>query len=120
MATTPSSTGSHDNLGFKADEAEPEGSAWVLEPTTNEYYLGKDCNMVEDADYWPSIRIPSDLYHRLYPHQKLGVQWMASMHENVVGGILGKAPNEQVFSQLSFRTLYFSQQQYHQLTYMSL
>ena len=72
---------------------EAEGSAWVLDPDRGEYYLagGRGGGNAPSAQGdWPSIRIPSELFHRLYVHQKAGVQWMATLHRHRIGGgILG-------------------------------
>jgi len=38
---------------------------------------------------WPGIRLPLALYNKLFQHQRIGVQWMASLHRNKIkGGIL--------------------------------
>ncbi|KAI8922386.1 SNF2 family N-terminal domain-containing protein [Powellomyces hirtus] len=35
-------------------------------------------------------KLPSDLYHRLFPHQRDGVEWMWTLHnQGKIGGILG-------------------------------
>ena len=68
---------------------EAEGSAWVLDPDRGEYYLGGGRgggNAPSAQGDWPSIRIPSELFHRLYVHQKAGVQWMATLHRHRIGG----------------------------------
>ena len=38
---------------------------------------------------WPKIRLPLTLYNKLFQHQRIGVQWMASLYLNEIkGGIL--------------------------------
>lgn len=67
------------------DEAST-GSAWCLDKDKKDYFLDETKN---DDAIWPRIRVPNDLYERLYSHQKVGVQWIASMHTKKIGGILG-------------------------------
>ena len=78
-----------DEGNIKSDDESlmDSNSAWVRSRRhKNEYYLSPEKN----ADVkWPSLRIPSVLFRRLYGYQKVGVQWMASLHENKIGGILG-------------------------------
>ena len=38
---------------------------------------------------YPKIRIPTKLYNKLYDHQRVGVEWIASLHVKGIGGILG-------------------------------
>jgi hypothetical protein len=72
----------------KPDDGESEEDAWCHDTTTDEYYLSPKKYSIPGIA-WPSLRLPSDLYNRLYAHQKIGVQWMASMHSNKIGGLLG-------------------------------
>jgi hypothetical protein len=72
----------------KPDDGESEEDAWCHNTTTDEYYLSPKKYSIPGIA-WPSLRLPSDLYNRLYAHQKIGVQWMASMHSNKIGGLLG-------------------------------
>jgi hypothetical protein len=65
-----------------------ENSAWALDAETNEVFLAADRFAIPDV-VWPKLRIPIELFNRLYSHQKAGVQWMASLHSNRIGGILG-------------------------------
>jgi hypothetical protein len=38
---------------------------------------------------WPKIKLPLPLYNKLYQHQRIGVQWMASLHhDEIKGGLL--------------------------------
>lgn len=62
--------------------------AWCHDATTDEYYLSPKRYSIPGVE-WPSLRLPSDLYNRLFAHQKIGIQWMASMHSNKIGGLLG-------------------------------
>jgi hypothetical protein len=65
-----------------------ENSAWALDAVTNEVFLSADRYAIPNA-VWPKLRVPIELYNQLYNHQKAGVQWMASLHSNRIGGILG-------------------------------
>jgi hypothetical protein len=65
-----------------------ENSAWALDAETDEVFLSADQCAIPNS-VWPKLRIPIELYNRLYNHQKAGVQWMASLHSNRIGGILG-------------------------------
>lgn len=39
-----------------------------------------------DGARWPRVRLPLALYDKLFRHQRIGVQWMASLHGNEIGG----------------------------------
>ena len=69
--------------------SEPADSAWTHDAEADEFYLSGSGSGAGGSDMWPNLRLPAELYQRLYPHQKIGVQWMASMHRGGVGGILG-------------------------------
>lgn len=79
------------NVSADTDDADKrrqdkEASAWVHDRKNDEYFLSSiDCDI--DGVVWPALRIPADLYTSLYPHQKVGVQWMASMHSKTIGGM---------------------------------
>jgi hypothetical protein len=47
-----------------------------------------DLHLSGDADgvRWPRVRLPLALYDKLFRHQRIGVQWMASLHGNEIGG----------------------------------
>jgi SNF2 family DNA or RNA helicase len=62
--------------------------AWTFDEKTNEFYFSSDKNAIDGAE-WPHFRIPTELYERLYSHQKVGVQWMASLHSKRIGGAIG-------------------------------
>ena len=76
--------------------------AWVYDYDTREYYLSDlkqnskstarseesddtDKNFVAD-EKWPNLRLPKKLFEKLFDHQKSGVQWMAGLHRNGIGG----------------------------------
>ncbi|GKY93801.1 hypothetical protein MPSEU_000347300 [Mayamaea pseudoterrestris] len=61
-------------------------SAWAFNKQDQEYFLSK-----QKAPHvsWPSLRVPAPLFKTLFPHQKVGVQWMAERHADNIGGILG-------------------------------
>jgi SNF2 family DNA or RNA helicase len=49
----------------------------------------KDLHLPPDSGKWPKIRLPFGTYQKLYRHQRIGIQWMASLHRNAIkGGIL--------------------------------
>lgn len=73
------------------DEEEQAGidvdSAFSLDRSANEVYLSSD--KAKNDIQWPAFRVPIPLWVRLYDYQKTGVSWMAGLHANRVGGILG-------------------------------
>jgi SNF2 family DNA or RNA helicase len=73
------------------DEEEQAGidvdSAFSLDRSANEVYLSSD--KAKNKNQWPAFRVPVTLWKRLYDYQKTGVSWMAGLHDNRVGGILG-------------------------------
>jgi SNF2 family DNA or RNA helicase len=64
-----------------------EDSSFSLDRLTNEVYLSSD--KAKNGVQWPTFRVPVPLWVRLYDYQKTGVSWMAGLHVNHVGGILG-------------------------------
>ena len=66
---------------------EPTDSAWKHDSATDEYYLSGSGG--GERVQWPNLRVPAALYRRLFPHQRVGVQWIGSLHTGGVGGILG-------------------------------
>jgi len=65
----------------KKDIQEPE-SSWVFKKKTKEYCL-KDSQSAK-------IILPKKVYKKLFDYQRVGVHWMATLHENnIQGGILG-------------------------------
>ena len=64
-----------------------EDSAFSLDRSANEVYLASD--KAKNHIQWPAFRVPVQLWKRLYDYQKTGVSWMAGLHANRVGGILG-------------------------------
>ena len=61
-------------------------SAWSFNKHDQEYFLSK---RKEPSISWPNLRLPAHLFKSLYNHQKVGVQWMAKLHAEHIGGILG-------------------------------
>lgn len=57
---------------------------WQLdENNSGDLYLSSNSNK------WPKVRLPLPLYNKLFQHQRIGVQWMASLYKNEIkGGIL--------------------------------
>ena len=35
---------------------------------------------------WPKVQLPLIVYEKLFNHQRIGVQWMASLHDSIIGG----------------------------------
>ena len=90
-----------DNASDIATISEEIG--WNFDESTNEYVIDEEqtkgvfpvparnkyaSGTIEQLSV-PKIRLPKTLFSRLYDHQKVGVQWMASLHAAGVGGILG-------------------------------
>ena len=72
-----------------------EDSAWVYDKNKREFHLASSQSSTTTSsmfevvdDPWPELSLPVKLFESLYPHQKVGVQWAASMHINKIGGIL--------------------------------
>lgn len=36
-----------------------------------------------------TFSVPSELYTRMYPHQRIGIRWLWGLHQGDMGGILG-------------------------------
>jgi SNF2 family DNA or RNA helicase len=72
--------------GFSsADKSDKEGSnAWSFDGLRDEYFVAST-----PKAKMPKLRIPSTLYNKLFDHQKDGVSWMAGLHSQRVGGLLG-------------------------------
>lgn len=72
---------------FASDDDNLVGSAWKK----NQYgcYVLKGECLVAGNVNWPKLDIPKQLYDKLYDHQKIGVQFLASLHAKGIGGILG-------------------------------
>jgi hypothetical protein len=59
-----------------------DGSAWIFDREKSLYRL-------DSRDFvWPKLTIPVSVFESLYQHQKIGVQWAASLHSKKMGGIL--------------------------------
>ena len=57
------------------------------EAFTTSWRLDNQNQYTFDGGEWPSFSIPTSLYEALYAHQRVGVQWMASLHMNGIGGM---------------------------------
>ena len=62
--------------------------AWCHDQDSDEYYLSSKNHHIPGVT-WPALRLPAELFNRLFPHQKIGVQWIASLHSKKIGGLLG-------------------------------
>ena len=71
------------------EEGENDSFAWK-KSKGGHYKLHGECHIAGKVA-WPKFNIPEVLFDKLYDHQKIGVQWMASLHAESVGGILGKS-----------------------------
>jgi SNF2 family DNA or RNA helicase len=67
---------------YHHDGTTVDGS-WIFKEHNFTYNLRRVGN-----DY-PDVQIPKRLYHNLYDFQKVGVEWLASLHSKGIGGILG-------------------------------
>ncbi|KAL9183089.1 hypothetical protein ACHAXT_004876 [Thalassiosira profunda] len=81
------------SIGDESNEANDDESVtcfdacgcWALdEEHKGDLYLSDNSDAL-----WPKIRLPLALYNKLFPHQRIGIQWMASLHKNEIrGGVL--------------------------------
>jgi SNF2 family DNA or RNA helicase len=60
------------------------GEFWALDRNRNEYFFKSSA-----SSRMPKFRIPEKLYGQLFEHQQDGVSWMAGLHCQGVGGLLG-------------------------------
>lgn len=74
VATTPTDPSATELSFENAWRRSKGGSRWELEPKDGK---GK------------AFSVPSKLYNRMYPHQRIGVAWMWGLHQGGVGGVLG-------------------------------
>ena len=70
----------------KDDEDDSDDSAWCQKEGSNDFCLSQKKR--PDVD-WPDLHLPGPLYKQLYSFQRVGVQWMATLHAGGIGGILG-------------------------------
>jgi Superfamily II DNA/RNA helicases, SNF2 family len=83
-----SSPGSDSNFSSNDDDDDDlVGSAWKKNKYGC-YELKGKCLDAGNVN-WPKLNIPKQLYDKLYDHQKIGVQFLASLHAKGIGGILG-------------------------------
>jgi hypothetical protein len=88
-----------DNIKSKKDsimdmEESGKDPVWILESPEIGYVLNDRCTSYSTAIKWPRITLSHDLHAKLYPHQRIGVRWLASLHHRaekfgVGGGLLG-------------------------------
>jgi len=83
-----SSTDSNNNNNTSQDDSVmmcfDACGCWELDANNSgDLYLSGNSNK------WPKIQLPLPLYNKLFQHQRIGVQWMASLYKNEIkGGIL--------------------------------
>jgi hypothetical protein len=73
-----------DGARQKDSNNETEADPWTFDESTDEYFLAST-----QKTKMPKFRIPSKLYKRLFDHQKSGVSWVAGLHKQRIGGLLG-------------------------------
>jgi SNF2 family DNA or RNA helicase len=82
-----------DSILEHIDESEKD-PVWILQSEKNGYVLNDQCTSYDTAIQWPRLTLSRKMHTKLYPHQKIGVRWLASLHHRaekfgVGGGILG-------------------------------
>ena len=71
-----------------SDSSNIEDTAWCR-TKNGEYILSGTSYINQVVNHkWPKYAIPKRLFDKLYDHQKVGVQWMASLYSKGIGGIL--------------------------------
>ena len=97
---------SNDDEGKKNQESNPslsttnwmktkiDKSYYYTLPTTKQRSSSSSSTTITSKEndvpiQYPKIRIPIKLYNKLYDHQRIGVEWIASLHMKGIGGILG-------------------------------
>ncbi len=82
-----SSTASSNNSDSKSVTCFDSCGCWELDEVGRDLILPSDT--ANSTVKWPKVRLPLSLYNKLFQHQRIGVQWMASLHRNrIKGGIL--------------------------------
>jgi len=64
------------------------GTAFNLDRSNDCILISSENTDASNCKQWPDFRIPVKLFQRLFDYQKVGVQWMAGLHENRIGAIL--------------------------------
>jgi SNF2 family DNA or RNA helicase len=70
------------------EQEQEEGTVWCRNSKNGSFRLNGSCT-ISGNDVWPNMELNPKFYQNLYPHQRIGIQWLASMHCKRVGGILG-------------------------------
>jgi SNF2 family DNA or RNA helicase len=84
-AQVPATFNMPDSSDDEEDVEDPI-SAWVRESHSKDYILS---SKKRPLSKWPDLRLPRTLYRQLFDFQRHGVQWMAGLHTEGIGGILG-------------------------------
>ena len=71
------------------EQEQDEGTVWCRNSKNGSFRLNGSCTSISGNDVWPNMELNPKFYQNLYPHQRIGIQWLASMHCKRVGGILG-------------------------------
>lgn len=92
-SSSSSENSDDDSLGSQQmsrskKSSENKDFSWSLDKSRKEYKMkgGIDEGV-------PDYSIPSEIYDMLYDFQKDGIAWMARLHFEKIGGILGKLPS---------------------------
>ncbi|KAK4043304.1 hypothetical protein C8A01DRAFT_13203 [Parachaetomium inaequale] len=68
-----------ERLGQSVDDAGPDGVEEWLKPSPDQ----------PDHHFENGLKLPGDIYPSLFDYQKTGVQWLAELYAQQVGGIVG-------------------------------
>jgi DNA excision repair protein ERCC-6 len=76
-----------DTLEYDKQEHQKESDLehWTFSSSKNEFSISPGIKDVKN----PKLRVPAKLFQRLFDHQKAGVVWMAGLHCEKIGGLLG-------------------------------
>ena len=71
------STSTHIDLDDKEGDSD---SVWIFNNHAQGYILNDRCSTFDANIRWPNITLSKAMHAKLYPHQKIGVRWLASLH----------------------------------------
>lgn len=77
-------TNNMSNCGKKKREPKESETAWTMDRLQSEYFLEST-----HEKKMPNFRIPLELYEKMFDHQRSGVSWIAGLHSQKIGGVLG-------------------------------
>lgn len=73
----------------RARERRQERSGQPVEPDTSDEEWFKSSPDQSDHQFENGLKLPGDIYPSLFDYQKTGVQWLAELYAQKVGGIIG-------------------------------